>query len=62
MILTVLAERSLASFDMQRALRSSAYSLQRVYALYRLAHNLDEGPRSAVHSLITEILLCLREG
>ena len=57
MILTVLAERSLASFDMQRALRSSAYSLQRVYALYRLAHNLDEPPRSAVHSLITKILV-----
>ena len=57
MILTVLAERSLASFDMQRALRSSAYSLQHVYALYRLAHNLDEPPRSAVHSLITKILV-----
>ena len=57
MILTVLAERSLASFDMQRALRSSAYSLQHVYALYRLAHNLDEPPRSAVHSLITKVLV-----
>ena len=57
MILTVLAERSLASFDTQRALRSSAYSLQRVYALCRLAHNLDELPRSAVHSLITKILV-----
>ena len=57
MILTVLAERSLASFDMQRALRSSAYSLQHVYALYRLAHNLDEPPRSAVHSLLTKILV-----
>ena len=57
MILTVLAERSLASVDMQRALRSSAYSLQHVYALYRLAHNLDEPPRSAVHSLLTKILV-----
>ena len=57
MILTVLAERSLASFEMQRTLRSCAYSLAHVYALYRLTNNLDEPPRSAVQSIITKILV-----
>ena len=57
MILTILAERSLASFNMQRALRSSAYSLSHIYALYRLVNNLDEPPRSSLQSTLTKILL-----
>ena len=57
MILTILAERTLASFDTQRELRSSAYALQHVYALYRLVNNLDEPPRSNVQSTLTKILL-----
>ena len=57
MILTILAERSLASFGMQRALRSSSCSLQHIYALHRLVNNLDEPPRSSVQSLLTKILV-----
>ena len=57
MILTILAERSLASFNMQRELRSSAYSLSHIYALYRLVNNLDEPPRSSVQCALTKILL-----
>ena len=33
MILTVLSERSLASFNLQRMLRSSAFSLTHIYAV-----------------------------
>ena len=48
MILTVLSERSLASFNLQRMLRSSAFSLQHIYAVCRLSSNLGEPPRSMV--------------
>ena len=37
MILTRLAEKSLASFNMQRRLRSCSYSLPHIYALLRLS-------------------------
>ena len=51
MILTVLSERSLASFNLQRMLRSSAFSLHHIYAVHRLSNNLDEPPRSMVQTL-----------
>ena len=51
MILTVLSERSLVSFNLQRMLRSSAFSLQHIYAVHRLSSNLDEPPRSMGQSL-----------
>ena len=57
MTLTILSDRSLASFDMQRQLRSSVYSLQHVYALHRSVNNLDEPPRSSVQSLLTKIII-----
>ena len=51
MILTVLAERSLASFNMQRRLRSCSYSLPHIYALLRLSNNLEEPPKSLSRNL-----------
>ena len=57
MILRVLSERSLASFNLQRMLRSSAFSLHHVYAVHRLSNNLDEPPRSMVQSLLQNILV-----
>ena len=58
MILTVLSERSLASFNLQRMLRSSAFfSLQHIYAVRKLSNNLDEPPRSMVQSLLQKILV-----
>ena len=45
MILTVFSEKSLASCNLQRMLRSSAFSLQHLYAVHRLSNNLDEPPR-----------------
>ena len=48
MILTVLAEKSLASFNLQRRLRSCSYSLPHIYALIRLSNNLEEPPKSLV--------------
>ena len=51
-IFTVLSERSLASFELQRMLRSRAFSLHRVYVVHRLSNNLDESPRSMVQSLL----------
>ena len=56
MILTVLSEKPLASFNLQRMLRSSAFSLQHIYAVHRLSNNLDEPPRSMVQSLLQKIL------
>ena len=57
MILTVLSERSLASFNLQRMLRSSAFSFQHIFAAHRLSNNLGEPPRSMVHSLLQKILV-----
>ena len=57
MILTVLAEKSFASFNLQRMLRSTAFSLQHIYAVHRLSNNLDEPPRSMVQSLLQKILV-----
>ena len=57
MILTVLAERSLASFNMQRRLRSCSYSLPHIYALLRLTDNLEEPPKSSVQSILSRILV-----
>ena len=57
MILTVLSERSLASFNLQRMLRSTAFSLHHVYAVHRLSNNLNEPPRSMVQSLLQKILV-----
>ena len=57
MILTVLAERSLASFNMQRRLRSCSYSLPHIYALLRLSNNLEEPPKSSVQSILSRILV-----
>ena len=57
MILTVLSERSLASFNLQRMLRSSAFSLHHIYAVHRLSNNLDEPPRSMVQDLLQKILV-----
>ena len=57
MILTVLSERSLASFNLQRMFRSSAFSLQQFYAGHRLSNKLDEAPRSMVQSLLQKILV-----
>ena len=56
MILTVLAERSLASFNLQRRLRSCSYSLPHIYALLRLSNNLEEPPKSSVQSILSCIL------
>ena len=56
MILTVVSERSLASFNLQRMLRSSSFSLQHTYAVHRLCNNLDGPPRSMVQSLLQKIL------
>ena len=56
MILTVLAEKSLASFNLQRRLRSSAYSLPHIYALIQLSNNLEEPPKSLVQSILSRIL------
>ena len=38
-------------------LRSSAFSLQHMYAVHRLSNNLDEPPRSMVQSLLQKILV-----
>ena len=57
MILTVLSEGSLASFNLQRMLRSSAFSLHHMYAAHRLSNNLGEPPRSTVQSLLQNILV-----
>ena len=57
MILTVLAERSLASFNLQRRLRSCSYSLPHIYALLRLSNNLEESPKSSVQSILPRILV-----
>ena len=56
MILTVLAEKSLASFNLQRRLRSCSYSLPHNYALIRLSNNLEEPPKSLVQSILSRIL------
>ena len=56
MILTVLSERSLASFSLQRMLRASAFSLQHIYDVHRLSNNLREPPRSMVQTLLKGIL------
>ena len=56
MILTVLAEKSLASFNLQRRLRSCSYSLPHIYALIRLSNNLEEPPKSLVQSILSRIL------
>eukprot|EP00439_Symbiodinium_sp_Y106_P057401 s2246_g8.t1 len=56
MILTVLAEKSLASFNLQRRLRSSSYSIPHIYALIRLSNNLEEPPKSLVQSILSRIL------
>ena len=57
MTLTISSDRSLASFDMQRELRSNVYSLQHVYASHRSVNNLGEPPRSSVQSLLTKIII-----
>ena len=57
MIFTVLSERSLASFNLQRMLRSSAFSLHHIYAVHWRSKNLDEPPRSVVQSLLQKILV-----
>ena len=56
MILTILSARSLA-FNLQRMLRSSAFSLQHIHAVHRLSNNLDEPPGSIVQSLLQKILV-----
>ena len=56
MILTVLAEKSLASFNMQRRLRSCSYSLPHIYALLRLSNNLEEPPKSLAQSILSRLL------
>ena len=56
MILTTLAEKSLASFNMQRSLRSCSYSVPHIYALLRLSNNLEEPPKSLVQSILSRIL------
>ena len=56
MILTILAEKSLASFNIQRRLRSCSYSLPHIYALLRLSNNLEEPPKSLVQSILSRIL------
>ena len=53
MILTVLAEKSLASFNLQRRLRSCSYSLPHIYALIRLS--------SLVQSILSRILKISKE-
>ena len=55
-ILTVLAERSIASFNIQRRLRSCSCSLPHIYALLRLSNNLEEPPKSSVQSILSRIL------
>ena len=57
MILTVLAERSLASVNMQRRFRSCSYSLPHIYALLRLSNSLEEPPKSSVQSILSRILV-----
>ena len=57
MILTILSKRSLASFNLQRMLRSSAFSLHHIYAAHRLSNNLDEPPRSMAQGLLQKILV-----
>ena len=55
MIVTIFAERSLAYFNLQRKLRSSAFSLQHIYAVRKLSSNHDEPPGSTV--LLQKILV-----
>ena len=54
MILTVLSERSLAPFNLQRMLRSSAFSLQHIYAVYRLSNRTS---KIMAQSLLQKILV-----
>ena len=62
MILAVLSGRSLASFNLQRMLRPSAFSLQHIYAVHRLSNNLDEPPGSMAQSLLQQKILVFKGG
>ena len=50
--LHILAEQSQRSFDMQRHIRSSSTHSNHLFALYKLANQMDDPPRTRVRSLI----------
>ena len=55
-ILFQLAENSYQSFQMAKSLRSAQYSTDQIFALYRLANNLEDPPRSRVRSLLKKAI------
>ena len=55
-ILFQLAENSYQSFQMVKSLRSAQYSTDQIFALCRLANNLEDPPRSKVRSLLKKAI------
>ena len=55
-ILFQLAENSYQSFQMAKSLRSAQYSTDQIFALYRLATNLEDPPRSRVRGLLKKTI------
>ena len=55
-ILHIIAGDDLKSFDMLRRLRSSSFSLEHVYCLYKIAAHLDEPPWTRVRSLLLKAI------
>ena len=55
-ILFQLTENSYQSFQMVKSFRSAQYSTDQIFALYRLANNLEDPPRSRVRSLLKKAI------
>ena len=55
-ILFQLTENSYQSFQMIKSFRSAQYSTDQIFALCRLANNLEDPPRSRVRSLLKKAI------